>query len=83
MFSHCDLLESLIRRQMDKMLRDTFPLHDRELLYKLENMIKARLGSEVAIPLVLTDLLNSSEGVETVVRKTGELIDLNIKYVDC
>jgi len=80
MFSHCDLLESLIRRQMDKMLRDTFPLHDRELLYKLENMIKARLGSEVAIPLVLTDLLNSSEGVETVVRKTGELIDLNIKF---
>ena len=78
MFSHCDLLESIIRKQIDERLRTTFPLHDRDLLYKLEKMIKKRLGSEVAIPLVLTDAV-ASEAVETVVRKTGDLLNLNIR----
>ena len=79
MFSHCDLLESLIRKQIDKMMRDTFPLRDRELLYKLQKILRKRLGEEVAIPLVLTDVVTNG-GVETVIRKTGDLINLNIKF---
>ena len=78
MFSHCALLQSLIKKQVDKRLRSTFPLHDRELLARLQAMLRQRLGQEVAIPLVLTDLV-ASRGVEKVIRKTGELISLNIK----
>ena len=80
MFSHCGLLETLIKRQMEKMMRDTFPLRDRELLYKLEKMLRRRLGDEVALPLVLTDVVTNG-GVDTVIRKTGDLIALNIKSV--
>jgi len=79
MFSHCDLLESLIRRQMEKLMRDTFPLHDRELLYKLQKMIKQRLGEEIAIPLILSDLASTGR-IERLIKKTGELIDLNIQF---
>ena len=79
MFSNCDLLEKLIRKQTDKMLRDTFPLHDRQLLYRLEKMIKKRIGEEIAIPLVLTDLI-ASDGINKVISKTGQLLDLNIRF---
>ena len=65
---------------MEKMMRDTFPLRDRELLYKLEKMLRRRLGDEVALPLVLTDVVTNG-GVDTVIRKTGDLIALNIKSV--
>jgi len=79
MFSHCDLLEGLIRRQMEKMMQDTFPLRDPELLYKLQKMIKRRLGEGIAIPLILSDLA-STDKIEKLIRKTGELIDLNIQF---
>ena len=78
MFSHCELLESLIRRQMEKLMRNTFPLRDRELLYKLQKMIKQRLGEEIAIPLILSDLASTGR-IERLIKKTGELIDLNIQ----
>ena len=79
MFSNCDLLEKLVRKQIDKMLRDTFPLHDRQLLYRLERMIHQRVGDEIAIPLVLTDVI-ASDGIERVISKTGDLLDLNIRF---
>ena len=79
MFSNCDLLEKLLRRQIDKMLRDTFPLHDRHLLYRLERMLHDRIGDEIAIPLVLTDII-ASDGINKVISKTGDLIDLNIRF---
>ena len=79
MFSNCDLLEKLIRKQTDKALRETFPLHDRQLLNRLERMIRRRTGEEIAIPLVLTDII-ASDGINKVISKTGELLDLNIRF---
>ena len=79
MFSNCDLLEKLVRKQVDKMLRETFPLHDTQLLHRLERMIHKRVGDEIAIPLVLTDLI-ASDGINKVISKTGDLIDLNVRF---
>ena len=78
-FSNCDLLEKLVRKQVDKMLRETFPLHDRHLLYRLERMIHKRVGDEIAIPLLLTDLI-ANDGINKVISKTGDLIDLNVRF---
>ena len=71
-------MSTLTSLKMEKLMRDTFPLHDRELLYKLQKMIKQRLGEEIAIPLILSDLASTGR-IERLIKKTGELIDLNIQ----
>ena len=41
-------------------------------------IVRRRLGEEIAIPLILSDLA-STDKIEKLIRKTGELIDLNIQ----
>ena len=44
----------------------------------IHNIAIFRIGDEIAIPLVLSDLGNL-DSVNRVIAKTGKLIDLNIK----
>jgi len=77
MFSHCAVVEEIIKKQIRKVTQNTFPLNDAKLLREIEKMIKMRIGDELTIPLVLTDL-NNLDSVNRVIAKTGRLIDLNI-----
>ena len=78
MFSHCALLEKLVRGQISRVARSTFPLRDRGLEGRLERLLHMRAGQELALPLVLTDIRNL-DSVERVIRKTGRLVQLNIR----
>ena len=42
MFSHCNIVENIIRKQIHKATQNTFPLNDAKLLRELEYMIKMR-----------------------------------------
>ena len=49
-----------------------------KILSIIHNIAIFRIGDEIAIPLVLSDLGNL-DSVNRVIAKTGKLIDLNIK----
>ena len=49
-----------------------------KILSGIHNIAIFRIGDEIAIPLVLSDLGNL-DSVNRVIAKTGKLIDLNIK----
>jgi len=80
MFSKCGLLESIIRRQVEKATNDIFPLSGRNMLRGLENAIKMRFGDEIAIPIGVQDGPNL-EPADRVVRKTRRLLDLNFQLL--
>ena len=42
MFSHCNIVENIIRKQIRRATQNTIPLNDAMLLRELEHMIKMR-----------------------------------------
>ena len=78
MFSVCGLIEKVVRKQIEKVTENTFPLRAGPFLRDIERAIKLRVGEEVAIPLVLRDGANL-DPANRAISKTQRLIQLNVE----